>query len=121
MCKNMSFVYKKSEKYEYELVEDFVFILPFELSYFKNEWIEINKNKITIFKGYCWNGCNYVPDFKGALEGSCIHDALYQFKTIPRILADLIFYIVMKFYKCKFSLLYLNGVRIFGSKYYNKC
>ena len=81
--------------------------------YLASEYVFICDGYITIKKGYAWNGCSYVPDFKGTYYASLVHDALYQYK-INRNVADLVFYDLMKRDKFIGSCVYYKGVRIFG-------
>ena len=85
---------------------------------FCNEWIKIQPDGcIMISKGYSWNGCNFVPDFKGTYYASLIHDALYQYR-INKNIADLVFYDLMKRDKSKVSWIYYKGVYFFGKFFY---
>ena len=34
---------------------------------------------ITVGAGYSWDGNTGVPDLRGTLHGSCLHDAIYQY------------------------------------------
>ena len=81
------------------------------------EYVFICNGYITIKKGYSWNGCTYVPDFKGTYYASLIHDALYQYK-VGRKIADLVFYDLMKRDKFKGAWIYYNGVKLFGRLFY---
>lgn len=85
--------------------------------YLATEYVFICSGYITINKGYSWNGCSYVPDFKGTYYASLIHDALYQYK-VGRKIADSIFYDLMKRDKFKGAWIYYNGVKLFGRLFY---
>ena len=85
--------------------------------YLATEYVFIYNGYITIKKGYSWNGCSYVPDFKGTYYASLIHDALYQYR-INRNIADLVFYDLMKRDKSKVSWIYYKGVYFFGKFFY---
>jgi hypothetical protein len=41
-------------------------------------YARIIDSKLIIYKGYACDGCTLAPDFSRALEGCCVHDALYQ-------------------------------------------
>lgn len=43
-----------------------------------NIYARIIDSKLIIYKGYACDGCTLAPDFHRALEGCCVHDALYQ-------------------------------------------
>ena len=83
--------------------------------YLTSEYVFISDGYITIKKGYAWNGCSYVPDFKGTYYASLVHDALYQYK-INRKIADLVFLDIMHRDNFKLAGIYYVGVMLFGKK-----
>lgn len=83
--------------------------------YLASEYVFISDGYITIKKGYAWNGCSYVPDFKSTYYASLIHDALYQYK-INRKIADLVFLDIMHRDNFKLAGIYYTGVMLFGKK-----
>ena len=106
-------------KYKYTLPYDYYYqsdrLIGIE---FCNEWIKIQSDGcVRISKSYSWNGCNFVPDFKGTYYASLLHDALYQYK-INRFIADKIFLDVMRRDEFYLSTLYYLGVKFFGWFYY---
>lgn len=136
-------------RYDYTLLEDFVVWIPESaipqhlrgFSRFENEWLLIEWAygaggdadklgiRITVRKGYAWDGATAVPD-KGAVEGSCVHDPMYQFAvaiaaatgwTIRETLdfADHCFLAVMRQARCKVSRLYFNGVQLLGNAFWH--
>ena len=75
------------EKYNWEVVENFSIRLKSLNNCTSsvsitdsdgNVIIYLNKNIITICKGYQFDGCSCAPDFDRALVGCCVHDALIQ-------------------------------------------
>lgn len=105
---------------------------------FSNDWISIDRSHIdgaeaiilTVAEAYAWDGDSVVPDVKGTLEASMIHDVLYQFSdaiaqhyrwTVFGTLgwADDIYYKVMVFCKAPayVSVIYRLGVGAFGYIY----
>jgi len=112
---------RRTRKYKYVLINDLTVKLPFNTGVYKEtEWYILSHEHIIIKKNYASDGCTLVPDFKGTKRASIVHDCLYQFQIFQRELCDFIFYYIMKQDNCKVSLLYFNGVRIFGQKYYDK-
>jgi hypothetical protein len=58
-----------------------------------SRWLDVRRRpddphavEIIVQAGYAWDGCTAVPDVRGTVYASCLHDALYQF---AEILADL--------------------------------
>lgn len=85
--------YKKLDSYKYEVVEDYtidVNILPkqdiFEPNK-SNPYIKLSSDgKLTIFKGYAWDGpSGPTIDTKNFMRGSLVHDALYQLMRQKKI------------------------------------
>lgn len=106
-------------KYDYCFQKGRVFELPIvRIEYFENEFVSIHENVLRIKKDYWYNGCTGVPDFEGTKVASGIHDIMYQWHIVPQIEADVVFYILMKKYKCRVALLYFVGVRLFGKYFY---
>lgn len=98
---------------------------------FKNNWFWVrmkgNSLLLTVYKNYAWDGCSFVPDFKGTILASLPHDVFYQFsdelsnfwlwklyKVIT--LADNLFKISMEQNETKKVIIktYYLGVRVFG-------
>ena len=52
---------------------------------FRNRWLRIRVRdggtRVTVFKGYAWDGPTAVPDFRGTVLASVFHDAVYQFSA----------------------------------------
>lgn len=81
----------KNSKYKWEVKENFsVRILSLKECEFQgsvkgknnNIIVDLNEDIVTICSGYQFDGCSCSPDFKKALLGCCIHDALIQFLDI---------------------------------------
>jgi hypothetical protein len=52
-------------------------------------YARIINSKLIIYKGYACDGCTLAPDFCRAIEGCCVHDALYQIiKQNPGIFTE---------------------------------
>jgi|BioPla2DNA2_1021312.scaffolds.fasta_scaffold74793_1 hypothetical protein len=99
---------------------------------FKNEWIWIRMEDdnllLTVNKNYAWDGCSFVPDFKGTIIPSLAHDAIYQFmKELSitwnismykvSVLADKLFFESMKKQKRTAKVIkksYYIGARLLG-------
>ena len=104
--------------YNYKLNSDYHYYnIRLKDTYLTTEYLFIYNGYITIKKGYAWNGCSYVPDFKGTYYASLIHDALYQYK-VDRKIADLVFYDLMKRDNFKLKWIYYKGVYFFGKFFY---
>ena len=106
----MRYIYKLENDYHYYNDK----LVGIELA---TEYVFIYNGYVTIKKGYSWNGCNFVPDFKGTYYASLLHDALYQYK-IKRSIADKIFLDIMRRDKFVGGWVYYKGVRIFGWIFY---
>ena len=105
-------------KYKYTLPENYNYYNErLKNVYYSSDWLHISNGYITIDKGYSWNGCSYVPDFKGTYYASLVHDALYQYK-VDRKIADLVFYDLMKRDNFKLKWIYYKGVYFFGKFFY---
>jgi hypothetical protein len=109
-------------KYKYTLQNDESIFIPHLIGVsFECAWGKIEPNGyITIYKGYSWNGCNFVPDTKRTYIASLVHDFLYQFHPVNRKTSDSIFYWLLKKDNFMFSGLYYCGVNIFGGYFYAK-
>lgn len=111
--------YKKG--YKYQLVKEEVFRVP-ELAAFdyKSYFISLINGKLTLARGYAWNGMSWWPDSKKTKRGSGAHDALYQLisenvlKPQQRLIADQIFLRILKEDKYILSSLCYAGVRKLG-------
>ena len=104
--------------YNYKLNSDYHYYnIRLKGIYLATEYVFISDGYITIKKGYAWNGCSYVPDFKSTYYASLIHDALYQYK-VDRKIADLVFYDLMKRDNFKLKWIYYKGVYFFGKFFY---
>jgi hypothetical protein len=122
-------------KYRYTLQEDYSFTIdgldmkPRLLCFQGGRvWLEVEGDKINIKSGYSWDGCspkvklpflNWIgtPDFKESMEGSLVHDALYQFhKELPitKDQADRKFLSLMNKNNFKFAEVYYLAVVWFG-------
>lgn len=126
-------IVKKLENKLYQLTDNlevFSERLDKELFY-KSKWFIIVDQKITILKGFTWNGCTKSRDgvrnefgIPFSWIASCVHDALYsvKFKRLARKTKDLIFLDELKKVDFKFLFLprklscylYYIGVRSFG-------
>lgn len=71
--------YKKIDvgKYKYELLHTHVYTLNC-FQQFENDYIKLEYDKLTIKKGYQWDGATAFPDVKSILRASLIHDVFYQ-------------------------------------------
>lgn len=126
-------------KYKFTLTEDVTLFLPISLPGFKNEWVHISGNKITVKKGYSWDGCTpklrigdlgYIGTPDGTLNMetgypvtyycSLVHDVLYQWKSehnVSRLEADIVFLLMLKEIDFSKAEIYYIFVRIFGWLY----
>ena len=74
-------LYKKRRKYKYNLHSDFEYDADIQVNEDKDlGLISITKSgKLTIKKGYSWDGpSGPTIDTKNFMQGSLVHDALYQ-------------------------------------------
>lgn len=70
---------------KYQLHEDYSLTLPFPVPEIrgKHDYIFIYQNRITIFKGYAWDGpSGPTIDSKDFMRGSLVHDAGYDLMEI---------------------------------------
>lgn len=93
---------------------------------FRNtRWFYVEDKIITINKYYAMNGCSSSPDFKKALPGCLVHDALRQairedsMCPFDGMTSDRIFYEVMVQFDFNFSQVYFKAVNGFLGKIYN--
>lgn len=94
-------------------------------------WLKLGPHyKVTVRCGYAWDGCSpkiakigklYIGtiDTKNNWQGSCVHDALYQFGMVNEFPytkkdADVTFYNILKKYGFKLAGLYYWAVDKFG-------
>lgn len=123
--------------YMYMLDEDYDIYIPaldnvsIELPY-----VSISNSKLTIHKGYAWNGCSPKFDILGLLVigtpdgtidyrtgkprcyyASLVHDVLYQYELTTRKYADLMFLTLLQGSKFPIAKLYYLAVRIFGRRW----
>ena len=96
------------------LEEDITFFLPQPVDNYKNEYITIRDNRMTVHAPFFWNGCNPKRKFLGKIWGtwdgpinketglpatyyaSLAHDVLCYFEDICDVeTADLIFHDLM--------------------------
>ena len=133
-------------RYDYTLTKDWAVWIPdnglprFPRT-FENRWLRIEwKYKdgaktptlgilITDRKGYAWDGATAVPD-KGAVEGSAVHDPIYQFAgeiaalwnwpiSCVLELGDKCFLAVMEEAHSPVAHLYYTGVRLIGNLFWH--
>lgn len=100
-------------------------------TFFISKWFSIVDQKITIFKGFTWNGCTFARDgvrnefgIPFSWIASCVHDALYGVSVLmlSRKIKDLIFLDELRKVNFKFlklpsgfsSTSYYAFVRLFG-------
>ena len=77
--------YKKRRKYKYNLHSDLPYstgikVDALKISKYSNKYLSIDsKGKLLIKKGYSWDGPSGPAfDTKNFMQGSLVHDALYQ-------------------------------------------
>ncbi|MDA3812233.1 MAG: hypothetical protein PF518_18090 [Spirochaetaceae bacterium] len=73
--------YKKRRKYKYILHEDHNYKTKIKLDKpINTEYLIMNiDGELIIKEGYCWDGpTDPAPDTKNFMQGSLVHDALYQ-------------------------------------------
>jgi hypothetical protein len=100
-------------------------------------WAWIVCGKITIAKGYAWNGCSpktYIgfppvgawigtPDFDATIIPSLIHDVLFQFAEVGKHTlhnTNLQFLRMMEERHFRLAAQYFEAVEIFGGKFWGK-
>jgi hypothetical protein len=125
--------------WEYVVAEDFRVILrkPYlsPVTPVSNAWFSLKDLgdgtvEIVIFKSYSFDGPTAVPDFDGTVEGSVVHDVIYQFVKLfmeawklPRItvlkFADHAFLEVMGQFRTNpiIARVYFAGVRVLGGPF----
>jgi hypothetical protein len=85
--------------------------------------------EIVVHAGYAWDGCTAVPDVRGTVYASCLHDAHYQFAEALAAMwgvkvrdvlkwADAIFLARMRADGCPCAGLYGWSVRRIGYAYH---
>lgn len=71
--------YQIIKQYKYRLAEKISYDLGFNTNMDHIcRWFRLSDDKLTVYKGYCWNGSNVVQDTKMSLEASLVHDVLCQ-------------------------------------------
>ena len=87
-------------------------------------YITAEGSKLTIKKGYAWDGCTHAVDASWNMRASLFHDALYQakkcgFKTASWLVIDRLFREIMKQDGANLfeRNLYYYAVRSFGAAY----
>jgi hypothetical protein len=98
----------------------------------RSRWLDVRRIpddpravELVVRDGYAWDGCTAVPDVRGTVYASCLHDALYQFAealaamwgvTVRDVLkwADAVFLARMRADDCPVAGLYGWGVRRAG-------
>ena len=76
----------KAEKgYKWKLYEDAVVSLPSSPNVCPQKWgtskyglVQVKELTLYIKAGYTWNGANVIWDTKTVVQGSLVHDALYD-------------------------------------------
>ena len=106
---------------------------------FTNQWLEIHNGKLTVHRGYVWNGCDPsyritdsfwigTPDGTIRQDGkpstyyaSCAHDALCQFKQSVPVSKEFtvkLFLVMLKERKFAFASVYAAAVNMFGPRHW---
>lgn len=78
---NFPIPYRKLKGYKYQTTKDYWVDLPkiFEKFSIFTNFITLQKGRLTIIKGYAWDGpSGPTVDTPSFMRGSLIHDALYQ-------------------------------------------
>ena len=96
--------YTKCKDYKYQLQETQTFDLHSDFPDVKGfDWVSIKNNKITIQKGYAWDGCSGPTiDTKNSMVAGLVHDCLYQLMRLKRLdisyrpQADKEFYLILR-------------------------
>ena len=78
------------------------------------------KNKVTIRKGYAFDGMTSFPDTTKNIACAMWHDFFYQTALISRLNADKILRMMMEQNGAKGSRAVYLGVRLFGWSHYGK-
>jgi len=81
---------KYSGGYVYQLKEDYKIELKHpdwrKCNYcIDTKYIKLNFNILEIKEGYMWDGASCFPDFKSIMEGSLVHDSLYQLLRMEKL------------------------------------
>lgn len=110
---------------------------------FDSKWLKIESDgKITVTKGYCWDGCTpkivvcgvlLIGIYDGILDkitkipktyyASLIHDILYQYygyHGIPKSKIDKLFLDMLRKQSFKYSLKYYIAVKLLGGFFFDK-
>lgn len=112
--------------YKYQLKNDLIFWTGICSHTVIHDWFVLNSaGKLTLKKGYAWNGATAAIDTDNFLEPSAVHDAFYQMvkdKLVPesvRAKADLLLKnmcVERGMSKLRAGYVYL-AVRAFGGKF----
>ena len=80
-------IYRKLSKYKYQLLNTFSYKLKRVFSCAVDVgWVKLNGDKITVKKGYCWDGASGpTVDTDNTMVPSLIHDALCQLIRVGKI------------------------------------
>lgn len=71
--------YYECKSYRFQVAEETTIELIHQFPNIEFDWFTIKDNKITIQKGYAWDGASGPTiDTKNTIKASLIHDCLYQ-------------------------------------------
>ncbi|MEJ1377973.1 MAG: hypothetical protein RPU32_08400 [Candidatus Sedimenticola sp. (ex Thyasira tokunagai)] len=81
--------YKKRLKYKYTLHDAYSHPDPTGIEVVKaidQKMLDLDEDgRLTIHKGYSWDGATSTPDSASIMKGSLVHDALYQLMREEKI------------------------------------
>lgn len=135
-------------RYDYTLLQDWVVWIPYSEfpsdrcwlpvnRTFENQWFKVEGSvwingvpgvQFTVKAPYKWDGATAVPD-AGAVEGSAVHDPMFQFCMAiaaawgwstdqVRHFGNYAFLAIMRMAHCKVARLYFHGVQILGDAFW---
>lgn len=102
---------------------------------YRTEWAQVKGGRLTIRKGYAWNGaspkkwafCRWwgTPDFKATRLATLVHDVCFQFLRVsdfPLTILECnqLFYDIMKTKNFKLANIYFGAVEDFGERFAGK-
>ena len=118
-------IYRYLRNYKIQVMETFSITLPYDFDeWAETGWISLNKNRLTIKKGYCCDFATGFPDYEWIKLPSVVHDALKQLMRlellddiydvqVDKILKEMCYERLMNCIKFMASVVY-TGVRKFG-------
>jgi len=124
-------IYRYIRNYKIQVMETFRITLPYKFDeWIETDWISLDRNVLTVQKGYCCDFATGFPDFEWIKLPSVVHDALKQLMRlelldevydveVDKILKEMCYERLMNCIKFMANVVYF-GVRKFGRFFLKK-